>query len=197
MFKLLLISLMLGATPAEITQSTVKVDYRFDDNVLVGSGTIIETTDVSFSVLTCSHCVRHHAPKGKSKIILQDGRSYPATIIKIDPDRDLCLLKSNFKIEIKPSEFADDDYKPGTKIQVSGFSAGKFYSLRNGTVTNDFGWKVIDGDKVVSQILNVYAVQGDSGGGVFRDGKQIGVLWGGTPGGIYVNRMDTIKSFLK
>ena len=197
MFKALMLSVLLGATPAEIAQSTVKVDYRFNDEILVGSGTIIETTNVSFSVLTCSHCVKHHVPKGKSKIILQDGRSYPATIIKLDRDRDLCLLKSDFKIEIRPSEMVDDNYVPGTKIQVSGFSGGRFYSLRDGTVSDDFSWKVIDGNKVVSQILNVHAVQGDSGGGVFRNGKQIGVLWGGARSGIYVNRMDTIRSFLK
>lgn len=198
MFKLLL-CFLVGVTPAEITQSTVKVDYRFDDVIMVGSGTIIKTDNVSFHVLTCSHCVKDGTRTGKSKIILQDNRAYPATIIKVDKDRDLCLLKADFKIEIKPSKFADDLCVPGTEIRVSGFSKGRFYSLRAGTITNDFGWVTLGEAKIIHPILKVNATDGDSGGGVFRvsDGKQIGVLWGGTNGGIYMNKMETIRFFLK
>lgn len=196
MFKAFLLGLLLGVTPAEITQSTVKVDCRIGDRIMIGSGTIIEAKESYFYVLTCAHCVE---PKVKIKIVLQDGRSYPATSIKSDTNRDMCLLKSDFKINIKPAEIANDEkYSTNTQIIISGFPKGGTYSQRTGFITGEVGISTKD-RSIKHPILNGQATSGDSGGGIFRrsNGKQIGILWGGSNSQVYINQVNTINDFLK
>lgn len=195
MFKTFLLSLLF-VTPTEITQSTVKIDCRIGDKIMVGSGTIIQTEAKYFYVLTCDHCVE---PNVKIKIILQDSRSYPATVIKADKNRDMCLLKCDYTITIKASEIANDEkYLANTQIIISGFPKGGTYSQRSGVVSKYVSFSTKD-KSIVHTILKGQVIPGDSGGGVFRhsDGKQIGILWGGSNGEVYINRVSTIRDFLK
>lgn len=191
MFKTFLLSILLGSTP---TDTTVKVDCRIDNRIMVGSGTIIKTDQTSFHVLTCAHCVESNV---KIKIILKDDRSYPAIMIKSDKNRDMCLLESNHTIEIKPAEMADsEEYLVNTQIIISGYPKGRTYSQRNGFITKELGFNSKD-KSIVHTILKGDATDGDSGGGIFRNGKMIGILWGGRNGEVYINRLNTIRDFLK
>jgi S1-C subfamily serine protease len=139
-----------------------------------------------------------HVTKGEDSflITLEDGRTYPGTVLWESPARDTALVKltagADGAAPNMPSAslacrkpVLDEDVTLIGNQQEARFrvSRGKVAS----THLPDFGEGGPDGQMGRGLILNVAAGHGDSGGPVFdTDGHVIALLEGGTsPGGDY------------
>ncbi len=200
MFLQCLALLLICGVPEDVTQATAKVYYADQSMVQCGSGTVVRVDQGSFYVLTCSHVVsiKKVVGTGKTEVLLSDKQKYAGKILGYDVNRDLSLIRCDYATGIVPAKFADDEPAFETPIVISGYPNGREHALRFGKIMNDCSFSKAD-PTVKHMIVQPQVIFGDSGGGVFRrsDGRQIGVLWGGTAGNTYVNRIVDIRIFFK
>ena len=118
-----------------------------------------------------------------------NGKTVPATIHKVDPIRDICILKVDFEIFSDIIIGGSDDINVAENVGVIGFPHcvnGRNVLTYQNTV---IGAKVLiesSGIKSKHLILNIQTRPGQSGSPIFRlsDSKLIGMIIGSyVPGG--------------
>ena len=118
-----------------------------------------------------------------------NGRTIPATIHKVDPIRDICILKVDFEIFSDIIIGGSDDINVAENVGVIGFPHcvnGRNVLTYQNTV---IGAKVLiesSGIKSKHLILNIQTRPGQSGSPIFRlsDSKLVGMIIGSyVPGG--------------
>jgi len=127
------------------------------------TGTVIDNSDNSSTVLTCKHCVE------VDRETWVDGQK--VTKILTSSGEDLALLITEGKIEKKEvAKLATDKGKPGDRVYMYGQPGFTVIHERDGKIlafSNDWGFAALD------------VIPGCSGSGLFNENNEvIGVVWG-------------------
>lgn len=167
-----------------IRDSSVRVQFsvHYADgkmNTATSSGTVIEAGKDEFVVLTCSHGLYWNKRRqDKFNVRSMTGQDYPAVLITDDPARDVAVLRVRVKDHpFKPSAVAkSDEYKAKTDAIRIGYPRNKHRTIVRATLTGQLVW-INNDEENEAATVNPAAIQGDSGGGLFRssDGKLIGM----------------------
>src|SRR3954453_22693343 len=124
------------ATAAAVKPSVVSVRVQAaDGSGDEGSGVVLDTTG---RVLTNNHVVAAAAGSGATiSVVLQDGRTYKATIVGTDPSTDLAVLAvQQPPRDLVPATFADSaQVKVGDPVMAIGNPLGLSSTTTTGVVS--------------------------------------------------------------
>ncbi len=124
------------ATAAAVKPSVVSVRVQTaDGSGDEGSGVVLDTTG---RVLTNNHVVAAGAGSGATiSVVLQDGRTYKATIVGTDPSTDLAVLAvQQPPRDLVPATFADSSQvKVGDPVMAIGNPLGLSSTTTTGVVS--------------------------------------------------------------
>ena len=166
MTRALVLLLALALPLAAQTPPHVKVQ-RADTqpNVMAcGSGTCVQNADGASYILTCKHVV----PDGTRRVtVLVDGGRYAATFVRADTRADLALLRIDGTL--KAAAVADTAPAAGSELWQSGCPGGGPAKLKTGKLRETFG--------VSPWWVGFKPEGGDSGAGVFHNGRLVGVTY--------------------
>lgn len=190
LFCLILCGISYAEYPQIVQQSLARISYVSPNGDSRGSGVVINQE----YVLTCHHIIREK-PGGKFSIIISTGkesRNLGAEVIKINPEKDLMLLKLSEPVPWKTTSPAKE-FKWGERIYFGGYSALPLPKIRIGFATKR------------SQGIYLHPIYfGDSGGGVFnKKQKLMGIIYltyeiGGIPSLVgYAIPLEDIREFLE
>jgi hypothetical protein len=177
--------------PSELHNSVVKIEVLNSSGTCIsqGTGTVIrkvkDHTDSKYYlgyIITAAHVVTDSSDlplfSSNIRLVFRSGKSTKnASVKKIHPEyskvptQDCAVVYGLIPSDIKPIEISDEDLKPGDKVEFVGYGAGDFRhfsAVFSGTSANEG-----------PQIYFTWSVQGDSGGPIFRNGKIVGVIYGG------------------
>lgn len=145
-----------------------------------GSGTVVRRLKADCGnpnyyiglILTAAHCVTGEGVLFEvefyNKLKTKNNRCVQDNNILFAPDNDLAVIRALIPCDVPVVEMADSVPNCGDSVMMSGYGAGK---VRH--------WHGLYGGKKLGSgghIIFSWAIQGDSGGGVFHDGKLIGVI---------------------
>ena len=161
-----------------------------------GSGTIIKVGDGKFWVVSCYHIAHNSGDMSGELRIRTASKTHKARLLAYDRDRDLSLIEVEGDTTGKPAPLASEKVKPGETVTKVGYpragprviASGKVLPLINTAVGKPH---------IVSFVASCVSISGDSGGGVFRDGKLVGVIWGGREDGLRATGIDDVRDFLE
>lgn len=158
----------------EITTESVTTGEFLQQSITqgAGSGVIISTDGY---ILT-----NYHVIEGASTITvtLRNGNSYPATLVGVDDNLDVALLKIE-ETNLSPATFGDSS---SLKVGETAVAIGNPLGQLGGTVTNGIISALdrditIDGKTKKLLQTNAAINPGNSGGGLFNDkGQLIGLV---------------------
>jgi S1-C subfamily serine protease len=161
-----------------VSQSVVSVYSRNRGN---GSGVI---WNVDGHIVTCSHIM---GDLNEVEVSLNNGKSYPATVVGNDPYSDIALLKIKDAsgISLKPIEIADSEtLKAGQFVLALANPYGDYHSITQGVITSErrsirgAGWRWAGAGDVMDNIVitDTRLNPGYSGGPLVNvQGKMIGL----------------------
>lgn len=165
--------------------ASVKVRHGDDRSYTVGSGTIFDDGrgEVAY-VLTVAHFCGRQACAQSWQVETKD-RRFGARLLGIDAEDDLALLAIVKDGAPAPASLAESDLREG--------QAGAYYGYGPGRLARR-DVRVIKVGRDVT--LSVSPRQGDSGGGVFSQGRLCGVVWGCDGDGAVARPASAIRRFL-
>jgi putative serine protease PepD len=171
------------ATAASVRPSVVSVRVQASDGSGgQGSGVLLDTTG---RVLTNNHVVADAGAGGTISVVLDDGRTYQATVAGTDPATDLAVivLKQPPR-DLVPATFADSSQvKVGDPVMAVGNPLGLSGTATTGVVSAlnrpvNTGQAQPQGEQVVTNAIQTDAAvnPGNSGGAlVDAGGRVIGI----------------------
>ena len=217
MFNAILATALLltgQATENEIKDATVKISFVVYEHPIqkgkilkyqhehYGSGTIVNKKDDCFYILSCAHNLKHKDVYQSQVYVYHANSKYFAQVLKYDLDKDLSLLRVNAPTKAKVMQIVEqekEDYKLNEEVFKSGFPRGEDYLLTKGKIS----MKIEEEDKTPLLTVDFTSIPGESGGGIYRNGRLIGVLFGNftlNPGQVVVTtatRHPQISQFLE
>lgn len=137
-----------------------------------GSGTVVASGGGVALVVTNRHVV----PDASLAVeVVKGDTGYPAEVVAVSPDKDLCLLR--IAADLPAAPLATADPAPGDAVRMFGFSLGGGMKPRAGHVPPGDGRREYMGGEVL--LADYTTLQADSGAGVFdAAGRMVGVHWG-------------------
>ena len=133
-----------------------------------GTGIVYKITDKATYILTCYH-VLNACSEDKLYVRTIKGK-LPTTIIKINEEEDLALIKVNERLNKKAIKGVVKQYKLGGFVNSTGHYLGKPYFYNEGVITAKSGRYLV---------CQLPTASGDSGSGVFnRKGELVGLVRG-------------------
>ena len=129
----------------------------------MASGTVIGHDGDASLVLTNAHVVRD-----ASRFNVQvESRNLTATRVGVDEEEDLAILRVDERLRAVVLD--DEPVRVGDSVQARGWDYATSFRVYGGPVlyTNDSGFAFQGG-----------SVEGNSGGGIYRNGRFVGVLFG-------------------
>lgn len=182
---LLTLALVAQAIAAPPVQA-VRVIVNDGGSHSLGSGTLV----CSDLIVTTWHVVQDR--KSWVKVRFPDKTEVLATVVKTDRMWDLAALRIE-AVTVPPIEFGDVP-KIGDVIVVGGYGSGS-YKAASGPLVKF----VMPSASNAGDIMQVDAQvrSGDSGGGMFKDGKLVGVLFGCQSDGTYGSHIGRVRWFLE
>lgn len=174
------IKVVSNASPAVVS---ILVKERGQDGALyeVGRGTGF-LLDAEGLIVTNRHVA--HARDADLTAILTDGRTFPASVIDIDPVNDLALLKIDAKGLPSLQLESDDKLRLGQRTVAIGNALGKYANTVTSGILSGIDRDVDASDQVTGDIERLEELlqtdaainNGNSGGPLLNlDGKVIGV----------------------
>lgn len=138
-----------------------------------GSGTAIANQSGQTYIATCRHIFDAARAANWSNFratVYSGGKAMQARLIDVDPRYDLALLLVNGVIPAAEIDGTDEDLS-ADELQAAGYPFGRpeLTSSRQRIVNVDRNGNLITDSEIHS---------GMSGGGLFRRGRLVGVLWG-------------------
>ncbi|MFM9059517.1 MAG: serine protease, partial [Planctomycetaceae bacterium] len=143
----------------------------------MGSGVLVDVNGAQGLVLTNWHVVRD----AKSAVLVQfpDGFQSAGTVVRTDEAWDLAAIVV-WKPPATPVTLAAADPAPGERLTIAGFGRGA-YREQTGPCTDYFSPGAGYPKEFVE--LDAAARQGDSGGAIFNERRELaGVLFGQSEG---------------
>lgn len=147
-------------------------DSRGQTHQYAGSGTVVMSDGKTATILTCAHNLRGIIDPSIS--ITNQTRSYSAKVLKVDDAND-CALLSVTCCGMDATELADEKPKVGDSVSSIGVDAAK------GTQFETRQHKITSIDRYNAPRnyeTDGHQDPGRSGGGLFQDGKLIGMIQG-------------------
>lgn len=138
-----------------------------------GSGTIVHVEGGKALVLTCRHVAE---AVGAARVTFNGGRTVKAAEeFFVDKDSaDLAMFVIDVDDDVQAVDIADEDVQRGDEVVQIGYPNGGGIKGRTGTVQ-----EVRPGKQVLTSLQ---VATGDSGSGMFRHGKLVGVIaWNARP----------------
>jgi putative serine protease PepD len=176
------------AVAEEPVPQAVRVMVQDSPNMWsAGSGTLVADN----IIVTNNHVVIDRAKDGIVTVKFPDGTTRVAEVVKVNVLWDLAALRIE-PVDIEPIELG---VRPtiGDVVTVGGYGPGE-YQTDTGEV---MGFYLPSNGLAVPDIMciDTKVRQGDSGGGMFREGKLVGVLFGQADG-TYGTCVSQVKKFL-
>tara|TARA_B100000902_G_scaffold386868_1_gene430072 strand:+ start:100 stop:1392 length:1293 start_codon:yes stop_codon:yes gene_type:complete len=156
----------------ELTRAGIaRLEVSTCDGDGIGTGFMISETQM----VTVAHVV-----EGAEEILaIIDDEVANASIIAIDVERDLALLKTDIPFGDYYFALGDFDYRTGDEVSVIGFPRGLDITLTKGTISNDIV-KIPEFPLLTFVQIDAAANPGNSGGPVLNSkGEVIGILKSG------------------
>ena len=166
----------------KISKSVVSVRSRTTRTRGNGSGVVWSSEGL---IVTCSHIVRKLE---EHEVSLNNGKSFPAKIIRNDPYSDIALLKiqsndKNDSISLNPIEIGDsENLKAGQFVLALANPYGEYPSITWGIITSERSslrrsrWGTIADNIVITDARLNPGYPGYSGGPLVDvEGKMIGL----------------------
>ena len=175
------------ATAAAVSPSVVSITVSTGRGDAEGSGVLI---DAKGHVVTNNHVVTGVGSGAKIQVVLQDGRSYDASIVGTDAATDLAVVAiSNPPEDLRPITVGDSDrlavgdpvMAVGNPLGLAGTVTSGIVSALNRPVSTGSGDSGFGGSSVEPVVTNAIQTSaainpGNSGGAlVTSDGKLIGI----------------------
>jgi putative serine protease PepD len=181
-----------GAVASAVEPSVVSVQVRAGNSGGEGSGVVLDSEG---RILTNNHVVSEGTGNAQIRVVLSDGRGYPATIVGTDPATDLAVIKlSTVPSGLKPATLGDSAaVKIGDPVMAAGNPLGLSDTVTTGIVSalnrpvstrdqgggrNPFGFGGQTSEPVVTNAIQTDAAinPGNSGGAlVDAGGRVIGI----------------------
>ena len=166
--------------------SVVRVVSEYRDGYGLGSGFVVAKYKDATFILTNAHVVEDSPIR---VAILHNGEEIPASIFAVNENKDLCLLKINYKVSSKTLPLSATDAKQGTAIYAAGFpsaadslsgsieSSIESVTLTNGIVSAIRSATISGYGKPVTLLqINAAINPGNSGGPLLdKQGHVVGV----------------------
>jgi len=189
LFTALLLTLALVATAiAAPPAQAVRVIVNDGSSHSLGSGTLVR----SDLIVTNWHVVKDR--KSWVKVRFPDKTEVLATVVKTDRTWDLAALRIE-AVTVPPIEFGDVP-KRGDIIVVGGYGGYEAgYKAASGAVIRFCMPSASDAGDILQ--VDAQVRSGDSGGGMFKDGKLVGVLFGCQSDGTYGSHIGRVRWFLE
>jgi putative serine protease PepD len=179
-----------GQVANAVEPSVVAVQVQAGNSGGEGSGVILDTTG---RILTNNHVVSEAVGgQGQIRVVLSDGRAYPATIVGTDPTTDLAVIKmSSAPSGLKPATLGDSGaVKIGDPVMAIGNPLGLSDTVTTGIVSalnrpvstseggqgqNPFGGGGTASEPVVTNAIQTDAAinPGNSGGALIDSGGRV------------------------
>ncbi len=180
--------LALVASAIAAPPQAVRVRVNDGDSSSLGSGTLVR----SDLIVTNWHVVKDR--KGEVTVRFPDRVEVVATVVKVDRTWDLAVLRID-SVTVVPIEFGEVP-KRGDIVIVGGYGgldAG--YKESSGPVLGFYS----PANNSIGDIIRVGAQvrSGDSGSGMYKDGKLVGVLFGRQSDGTYGSHIGRVRWFLE
>lgn len=172
--------------PADTTARPSAMDIRVECPGSRGSGTAVGRSPNGGTLILTNY----HVIDGEQSYTVYsgDGQSANATVASLDKDNDLALLEI-------PQQWKyvklGDSLDVGMAVQFRCFDSGIRFRKYYGHVYSRYGGRG-DGGFFSSGS----ARSGNSGGGVYVDGKLVGVVWGNPQGGSAIIPVGPIRTLL-
>lgn len=171
---------------APTTQPTA-MDVRIECPAARGSGTAVARLASGGTLVVTNH----HVVRDQPRIVVHSGHGQTATgrLAAIDAANDLAAVA----IEATwPIVSLGDDVAIGTPVQFRAFDAGVRFRKYFGHIASEYsepcgagGW-----------FATGQSVPGNSGGGVYRHGRLVGVVWGNPNGGTALVRIGPVQRLI-
>ncbi|MGW7436095.1 S1C family serine protease [Streptomyces sp. NPDC054849] len=114
----------------QVSPSVVRIDTRTASGQGTGSGIVI-TADGE--IVTNNHVVSGAA---EIQVTMSDGKTYKATLVGADPDKDLALIKLQGATGLKPAKLGDSGHvKVGDQVVAIGSPDGLTGTVTSGIVS--------------------------------------------------------------
>ena len=157
----------------------------------LGSGVLVDVNRAQGLVLTNWHVIR----ESRSAVLVQfpDGFQSAGTVIRWDEAWDLAAIVI-WKPEATPVSLAGADPAPGERLTIAGFGRGS-YREQAGPCTEYLS----PGSGYPKEFVELQATarQGDSGGAIFNDRRELaGVLFGQNEGRTIGSCSTRVRTFL-
>jgi putative serine protease PepD len=154
--------------PAAISSAVLPSVFRVRAGAVTGTAFAVgDPTDGHVNLLTNFHVVESVWTAGNHKIFLERGKTeLTATIVKVDRNRDLALLRATGKVRgLIPDRAA---VRPGQQIVVVGAPLGLEDTVTTGVVS---AYRQKDGDPTIQ--FDAPINPGNSGGPVVGSGNEV------------------------
>lgn len=163
------------------------MDIRVECPTSRGSGTAVaRLADGGTGIIT-----NHHVVKGQSTVTLHagDGQTAVGHVAVTDAANDLALVTI---AERWPIVTLGDDVALGTPVQFRAFDQGLRFRKYYGRVVSEY----TQAGAAAGYFASGASVEGNSGGGVYHQGKLVGVIWGNPAGQTALVRMGPVRQLL-
>lgn len=164
--------------------ASVKVSVRHFREHWYGSGTCVSSNGNRAVVLTAAHVVRY-ASQGRVTVTFPNGLHLAARVRYANPERDIAVLVVETKQFLPTVPVGQRTPRPGEPVKSIGYPGGGRQRTLAGRVISIGRWSGYTE-------ASMSAAQGHSGGGLFHDGRLVGVLWGSGGTSLYAS-LDDIR----
>lgn len=186
-----------------IIKSSVRTRYSVplgggSHSVQHGSGTVVKVSGNRFWVVTCYHVAHADGYMGGDlTVTTHTGKSHKARVVSYCPVRDCSVLVCEGKPDALPCPVVrSDSYRPGDEYVKCGYPRAGRRSVLKGLATK-LEYQSPHDHRIRSVICDVRSIPGDSGGGLLRNGKLAGVVWGCSEHGLTAVRIEDVRRCLE
>lgn len=173
--------------PAEQRAQPTAMDIRVECPTSRGSGTSVARSASGGTLIITNH----HVIDGQQRVLVHagNGGSAPATVVAIDRANDLALLSVRAEW---PYVKLGSEVSIGTPVQFRAFDAGVTFRKYFGQVANRYHGAGSGGFFATGASRS-----GNSGGGVYSQGRLVGVVWGNPSGGTALVPIGPVRALVE